>query len=128
MSGRFVGMWAARLAAIDPLSSGVVRLISGDVAVELAPAAVAQIAALHVARTAPTEVHDVVLAEDHPMWDHHSGGRRHDGPPLPEPGRLFTSFEIVEARGEVFRSVNAVAARERTPAGRPGRRDRERGG
>lgn len=80
---------------------------------------------------------ELVLDENHPMWDHHSGGNRHTGDPwvlpealmdaraerryLPEkgkaffelllsqPGHPFSSDEIIEALPEHFGSALAIA-------------------
>ena len=93
-----------------------------------------------------------VLPEAHPMWDHHSGGDRHSRPQwavedldearvtlrglspktrvffdivLSEPGRLFTSTEIIDREPDVFASPSAVAGallgftRHADRAGRP---------
>lgn len=77
-----------------------------------------------------------VLPEAHPMWEHHSGGSRHQRPQwkmddlhearltlrhlspkarvffdimLEEPGRLLTSTEIIDRAPDVFASPSAVA-------------------
>lgn len=79
---------------------------------------------------------DVVLAPDHPMWDHHSGGDRHaqrefsDGDEIEAratrgglspkasvffeelltlPGHLFSSQHFIETFPDVFESPAAVA-------------------
>lgn len=93
--------------------------------------------AADVASTA-SEEKAVVLPEGHPMWDHHSGGGRHSGKEwtmpesipdarktrrhlaelkardffellLSEPGRLFSSEEIIETLSDQFASASAVA-------------------
>lgn len=80
--------------------------------------------------------HGIVLTEDHPMWDHASGGDRqagvefHDGDEqsartlrrglskksrvffehlLREPGRLVSARELIETYPDVFGSPSAVA-------------------
>lgn len=77
-----------------------------------------------------------VLPEEHPMWEHHSGGFRHQRPRwtlddlhearltlrnlspkarvffdimLEEPGRLLTSTEIIDRAPDVFASASAIA-------------------
>jgi len=120
--------------------SGEIRLITDGVTVELDSFAVKQIIALAVDVPPSRQLSEgrMTLPEDHPMWEHHSGGGRHGGKPwtmpvdldgarqlrrhlagkacgvffdmiLVEPGRLFTSQEIVDANPEVFSSASAVA-------------------
>lgn len=116
---------------------GKVVITSGGMQTILSEAVVAQVAAvLPSTKQATGVLGPLVLAEDHPMWDHHSGGDRHHGHPwvmpdaiddarstrrylpakasaffellLSEPGRLFTSEEIVDAI-DTLKSPAAVA-------------------
>jgi hypothetical protein len=111
-------------------------LSEGSFLLRLSMAEATRIASLTAARTKSPPDQTVELDEHHVMWDHHSGGDRHGGDPwtlpgalddasallrhLPEmgaaffelllsqPGRLYTSQEIIDAL-PMFRSPSAVA-------------------
>lgn len=115
---------------------GRVVITAGGVQIALSEAVSQKIAAVLPKDKSGGAPSPLVLSEDHPMWDHHSGGDRHHGHPwvspealedarvtrrhlpekasaffellLSEPGRLFTSEEIVAAIGSL-KSAAAVA-------------------
>ncbi len=124
-------------ATIQRTSDGV-RILADGVIIDLDRRVCGQIAAASTA-TEPGEATAVpFLSDHHPMWQHYSGQERHRGRAwsmpedlpgareprrhvagmacgtffemlLSEPGRLFTSEEIVAAHSDVFASANAVA-------------------
>jgi len=122
--------WLQRKVFLMPITvsnaGNEILLESGGLRISLPASVSAQVAALlPPAATSATNSTELVLSEDHPMWDHHSGGNRNTGERwdtnegleyarslrrylpdkasaffemlLREPGRLFTSDEIAGA-------------------------------
>ncbi len=132
--------WLQRKVFLMPITvsnaGNEILLESGGLRISLPASVSAQVAALlPPAATSATNSTELVLSEDHPMWDHHSGGNRNTGERwdtnegleyarslrrylpdkasaffemlLREPGRLFTSDEIARSLG--LKSPSAVA-------------------
>jgi hypothetical protein len=124
------------MSEIVELVDNEVVITAGGLSTRLSVSLAQKVAAALPNKPAPGALGPLVLPEDHAMWDHHSGGDRHNGEPwmlpeavddarstrrylpakasavfellLSEPGRLFTSEEIVKAVGSL-KSAAAVA-------------------
>lgn len=132
-----MALWKGEsMNAIVDLVDDEVIVTTDGLRVSLSVSLAEMVAAALPGEPAPGALGPLVLPEDHAMWDHHSGGDRHNGDPwelpkaiddarstrrylptkasavfellLSEPGRLFTSEEIVNAVGSL-KSAAAVA-------------------
>lgn len=119
------------------LNDQQIQLSEGGFTLLLSPADVQKVISLVAVPTQPSSGNaPVVLDENHPMWDHHSGGDRHVGEQwvlpdaledaaeeraalspmasplfellLSHPGRLWTSEEIMHEL-PIFKSPAAIA-------------------